>query len=67
MFSLLSDTAIRIPCFNCSTMIVKPMEWVKNHNCISCKCGTSIDLNTQQLKSEIAIDELSYANLKVML
>ena len=66
MFSQLSDTAIRIPCFNCSAMIVKPMQWVKSHNRISCKCGTSVNLNTQQLKSEIAIDELSYANLKAM-
>lgn len=62
MISLLSDTAIRIPCFKCSSNVVKPMKWVKSHDYVSCKCGTSIKLNTPQLIVEIAKDDLNFAS-----
>lgn len=63
MISLLSDTAIRIRCSNCNCMVVKSMKWVKSHNRIACICGTSVNLNNQQLKSAIIRDELCYENL----
>ncbi|EPJ43448.1 MAG: hypothetical protein OFPI_43080 [Osedax symbiont Rs2] len=65
MISQLANTAIRIPCSNCNCKTIKSMKWIKTHDAVACKCEPNISLNTEQLKSEIARDESSFAALNL--
>ena len=55
------ESTIKIPCSACDSITIKSFGWVKEHNHISCKCGASINLNTQELKIEMALIDLAIA------
>ncbi|MEA3641875.1 MAG: hypothetical protein VBE63_18340 [Lamprobacter sp.] len=64
MSGIFDTTEIEIPCENCCRKIKKSIGWIKSHRQLTCGCGATIILDTNQFKTEIAKVERSLADLK---
>lgn len=58
------SSEIEIPCTSCGRKTKKSIGWIKNNSQFTCHCGTTIRLDTAQLKGEIAQVEASIVRLK---
>jgi hypothetical protein len=63
MTSIFDDTEIAIPCKSCGHETKKSVRWMKANRQFTCRCGTVINLHTDELLREIAKVEAEIAKL----
>ena len=63
MANHLDSAEIEIPCSNCKRKTKKSISWIKSHSNFTCACGTKINIDARQFKSEIDKVERQLASL----
>lgn len=64
MSGIFDNAEIDIPCKNCRRKTKKAIGWIKVHSQLTCRCGTVIDLDADELRREIARLESEFAKLE---
>ncbi len=64
MAGFLDSAEIEIPCENCQRKTKKTIVWIKSNKEFTCACGTTIKLEAEQFKREIAKAEKSFSDLQ---
>lgn len=64
MTGFLDNAEIEIPCSNCGSKTKKSIGWIKSNNQFTCTCGTTIKLDADQFRGEIAKVDASFADLQ---
>lgn len=64
MAGILDQAEIEIPCENCGRKTKKSIGWIKTQSQFTCACGTRINIDASQFKSEMAKVDRSFASLQ---
>lgn len=64
MSGILDSTIIDVPCPNCSRTIEKSIGWITTHDQLVCACGTTIALESRDLRTKLADVERELAQLQ---
>ena len=64
MLESLDSYEIHISCTHCGHKIKKSIGWIKSNSDFICVCGTTIRLDADQFKSDIADVERSLSDLQ---
>jgi hypothetical protein len=57
MAVIINDTEIEFTCDNCGVRTKKSLEWIKEHDQLTCDCGTMIPVDPGQYRKELAKTE----------
>jgi len=57
MAIIVDDTEIELTCDNCGGKTKKSIEWIKEHDQLTCDCGTMIPVDPSKYRKELAKTE----------
>ena len=60
---MFDSQCIDITCDNCGHKTPKQIGWIKRHKQFSCRCGTTISLDSIELTAELELIEKRFKKL----